>query len=115
MQPGNVVALLRLALSSFSDGSVDPPASHYRPIARDLGEWATTRFVGPYVLAGARSWDGEKKAPRRIVVAAWEGESAASLMLTHEAERIEAIGAHAVVVGTAGESVSMTAWLTSPE
>lgn len=109
MQPRSVVTLLRLPLSSFSDGSVDAPASHYRPLARGLGEWVTTRFVGPYVVAGARSWDAEKKAPRRIVIAAWEGESAASLMLTHDAERIEAMGAHAVVVGTAGESASMTA------
>jgi hypothetical protein len=62
-----------------------------------------------YASPTAGYLDGEKKASRRIVVSAWEGESASSLRLTHDAQRIEAIGAHAVVVGTAGDSLSMTA------
>jgi hypothetical protein len=95
-----VVSLLRLPLYLFSDGSLDAPASYYRPIA--TGVWVVARFVGPYVLVGtpADSYDNDDKGDRRVVVTRWEeGTSTVSLKLTHRVERIEAMGAHAVVVG----------------
>lgn len=103
----DVVALLRLPPSSFSDGSIAAPPWYYRPIAR--GEAVIARFVGSYVLVGTPGPDADAKAGRRVVVTAWAGTSTVSLKLPHTVERIEAMGAHAVVVGTDHDSLLMTA------
>lgn len=113
--PGDVVNLLRLPLSSFSDGSVDAPSWRYRPIAYGLGPWLTTRFAGPYVLVGAQRWSDAEEPPRTIAVAAWESGGTFSLTLTHDAQRIETMGAHAVVVGSDAETLSMTAIRLGPQ
>jgi len=105
----DVVTLLRIPLSDFSDGGVDAPSWHYRPIAHAPGSWLTTRFVGPYVIVGARGWDGQERAPRTVVVTAWAGETTYALTLTHDTQRIDAIGAHAVVIGGDRSRLSMTA------
>ena len=105
----DVVTLLRLPLSSFSDGTVDAPTWHYRAIAQGLGPLLTTRFVGPYVLVGAHAWDGDEETPRTVVVTPWAGESTFFLRLNHSAQRIEAMGANAVVVGAGEHGLWMTA------
>jgi hypothetical protein len=76
--PDDVVTLLRLPISSFSDGSAQAPDWHYRPIAR-------------------------------VVIAPYASETTYSLSLTHDVERIEAVGAHAVVVGSGERALSLTA------
>jgi hypothetical protein len=107
--PNEVVMLLRLPFSSFSDGSMDAPAWHYRSIAEGLGHWLTARFVGPYVIVGAQTWDADEESPRTVVVTPWGSESTFSLRLKHNAQRIESMGANAVVVGTGERRLWMTA------
>jgi hypothetical protein len=104
--PDNAVSLLRLPLYAFSDGSVEAPAWLYRPITR--GEFAIARFVGRHVLVGTPTFERGDEAGRRIVVATLEGTSTVSLKLPHTVDRIEGIGAHAVVVGTNDDNLSMT-------
>jgi Beta propeller domain len=103
----DAVTLLRLPLSSFSDGSIDAPTWFYRPIAR--GGALIARFVGSYVLVGTPTFDADAKGGRRVVVTALEGTSTISLKLPHALERIEPMGAHAVIVGTDHDSLVMTA------
>jgi hypothetical protein len=105
----DVVTLLRLPLSFFSDGSADAPTWSYRSIARGLGDSLTTRFVGPYVIIGAQAWSTDDETPSTVVVTPWAGESAFSLKLKHDAQRIEAMGPNAVVVGTGERGLWMTA------
>ena len=108
--PDDVVTLLRLPISSFSDGSAHAPDWHYRPIARGLGPWFSARFVGRYALVGAQAWPPEEEPhKRRVVVAPYASETTYSLSLTHDVERIEAVGAHAVVVGSGERTLSLTA------
>jgi hypothetical protein len=47
--------------------------------------------------------------PQDESVTAWEGTTTVSLKLPHAVERIEAMGSHAVVVGTDDDHLSMTA------
>ena len=116
-----VVTLLRLPISSFSDGTVDVPSSFYRRIARNLGPWVTARFVGAYVLVGARTWNPDYDAPeqygegRQLAVTRWAGGRRLLLPLAHDVQRIEAIGVHAIAVGSHQNSVGMTAIRLGPE
>ena len=101
------VTLLRLPLSWFADGSTDAPAFSYRTLT--TGYWVIARFVGPYLLAGTSTENPDDPNGRRVVVTAWEGTSTVLLKLPHTVERIEPMGAHAVVVGTDDDSLLMTA------
>jgi hypothetical protein len=101
--------LLRVPLSSFSDGSVDAPAWHYRRIARSLGDDLLARFVGPYVLVGGQTWNGDQSRVRSVAITEWAGERTYSLSLKHGPQRIDAIGTNAVVIGGAERSLMMTA------
>jgi Beta propeller domain len=107
--PNDVVTLLRLPLSSFSDGSTQARQSDYRSIAHGLGPGLTARFIGAYVLVGGQSWGFDERHPRTVVVSPRGGEARSSLTLAHDAQRIEAMGNDAVVVGMDGGRVSMTA------
>ena len=107
--PNDVVTLLRVPLSSFADGSTPAPQSAYRSIAAGLGPGLTARFIGADVLVGGQSWGSDERRPRTVVVTPRDGESRFSLALAHDAQRIEAMGNDAVVVGTDGGRLSMTA------
>ena len=51
------VALMRVPLSSFSDGSAAVPASRYRRLRKPEGETFQNRFIGKYLLYGpAAAW-----------------------------------------------------------
>jgi hypothetical protein len=67
-QENNVVALLRLPLYAFSDGSVDAPMWLYRPIAR--GQDVIARFVGDYVLVATPALYVDETNGKRVVVTA---------------------------------------------
>jgi hypothetical protein len=103
----HVVRLLRVPLHLFSDGSLEAPSSYYRPLAR--GPWVIARFVGDYLLVGTPTYEPDEKRARRVVVTKRDGTSTVSLELTHTVDRIEAMGTHALIVGTDEQRLSMTA------
>ena len=108
------VALLRLPLSAFGDGSGDAPASLYRPLPRPGGpEHAAfqNRFVGEHLLYGTgASWaPTPATSESRLVAVPWKGGGAAELPLPHGVERIEALGPDAVVVGSDGADLHFSA------
>jgi hypothetical protein len=113
------VALMRIPITSFSDGSETVPASSYRPLVMPEGSSFQNRFVGDYVLYGAGSGWGfpEKYVSRnaKIFIANWRGGISHQLNLPHVVDRIEQLGSDAVVVGTDGKnlhfsSVKLSSW-----
>ncbi|HEY1403839.1 MAG TPA: beta-propeller domain-containing protein [Pyrinomonadaceae bacterium] len=105
------VALLRVPLASFSDGVDAAPPSSYRKLARPQGYTFQNRFVGDYLLYGTGSGWGEPEGVKRprLYAVRWSGDGApAELPLVHGVDRIEALGADALVVGTDGKNLHFT-------
>jgi hypothetical protein len=104
------VALMRVPLESFSDGSEKSLPSNYRPLPKPEGYTFQNRFVGDFLLYGTGSgWGQPQKAARySLYVARWADGSAADLTLPHGVDRIEIMGSGAVIVGTDGEDLHFT-------
>jgi hypothetical protein len=104
------VALLRLPLANFSDGSDIADASNYEELRKPAGYTFQNRFVGNYLLYGTGSGWGSPQAtddPSLFVVDWRNGESTA-ISLVHGVDRIEQLGNDAVVVGTSGRDLHFT-------
>lgn len=104
------VALMRVPLHSFSDGSEDAPKSSYRELPKPAGDTFQNRFVGDYLLYGTGSGWGppEKTNESSLYVVRWAGGKATELKLPHGVDRIEVMGTGAVVVGTDGTNLHFT-------
>jgi len=97
------VALLRLPLSSFGDGTEEAPWGRYRPLPRPSQNSYTfqNRFVGDYVLYGSgNSWGRPQDRQSLLVLTPVRGGPVTQMPLTHNVDRIEAMGRDAVVVGS---------------
>ena len=104
-------ALLRVAVDSFSDGSESAPEAAYRPLPRPAGHAVQNRYVGDTLLYGTGA--GWRRAPRtlsgRVVAVRYADASPVhEVPLAHGVDRIEALGANAVVVGTDGRDLHFT-------
>ncbi|MCM3871535.1 MAG: beta-propeller domain-containing protein [Pyrinomonadaceae bacterium] len=104
------VALMRVPLSSFSDGSSTAPESRYRKLPKPEGYTFQNRFVGDYILYGTGSgWGYAQESQRpRLYATRWGGGQAHELSLAHGVDRIEQMGSDAVVVGTDGKNLHFT-------
>jgi len=104
------VALMRVPLVSFSDGSEAVPQSDYRKLSRVEGYTFQNRFVGNYLLYGTGSGWGEPQNSKHSTLYAvpWAGGEPSELSLAHGVDRIEAMGSDAVVVGTDGKNLHFT-------
>jgi hypothetical protein len=105
------LALLRVPVASFSDGRDSAPASAYRPLPGVAGWRLQNRYVGGKLLYGA----GESRSrlrfdqPNQLVAVDVAGRTGAHVLtLPHAVERIEALGAHAVVAGRDGRDLRLT-------
>ena len=105
------VALMRISLDSFSDGTASAPASSYHRLPRPNGYTFQNRFVGDYLLYGTGSgWGFPQKAEHsRLYAVRWASGKVHSVLLDHGTDRIEAMGSDAVVVGTDGNDLHFTA------
>ena len=105
------VALLRVPLDSFSDGSEPVPPSSYRRLPTPRGYTFQNRFVGDYLLYGTGSgWgDPQNTQKSRLYAVRWATGDLYPLTLTHGTDRIEQMGRDAVVVGTDGNDLHFTA------
>lgn len=106
------VALLRVPLHNFSDGSARAPAASYYELPKPAGYTFQNRFVGDYLLYGTGSGWGR---PQRTAASASlyavryaAGGAATELALGHGVDRIEVMGSDAVVVGTDGQDLHFT-------
>jgi len=101
------VALLRVPLAGFSDGSEQAPAESYRKLPTPDGSTFQNRFVGDYLLYGTGSgWGYSRNVDHtNLYVVPWAGGETRSLPLVHGVDRIEQMGSDAVVVGTDGTNL----------
>lgn len=101
------VALFRMPVSSFSDGSLDAPSYRYQELPKAEGYTFQNRFVGDYLLYGTGSGWGrpEKKDAANLFAVNWANADVSELRLKHGVDRIEQIGKDAVVVGTNGSDL----------
>jgi hypothetical protein len=92
---------MRVSLASFSDGRDSVPPESYRRLP-GAGRYAMqNRFVGDYLLYGARS--------RQMFALRYASLSDVyDLPLAHNVERIEPMGANAVAVGSNGRDLHFT-------
>ena len=105
------VALMRVPLASFSDGSDEVPLSNYRRLPKPEGYVFQNRFVDKYLLYGTGSgWGYPQKTERPSLYAVpWAGGDLHRFSLAHGVDRIEALGSDAIVVGTDGNDLHFTA------
>lgn len=101
------VALLRLPLRAFGNGSAEARRSRYRklPAIEDDGDFQN-RFVGNHVLYGG---DGDDIDGDYLVAAPLSGGPAVRLSLPHGVGRIEALGRDALVVGNSEADLNFSA------
>jgi len=96
------IALLRVPIGEFGDGSREASRQHYRPMPRLPGDsWSFhNRFVGNYILYGGGAYGEAAGASGATLVAAPIGGGAPTrLTLAHAVERIEVTGRDAMIVG----------------
>jgi hypothetical protein len=104
------VALMRLPLSSFNDGSQSASSWSYHPLPKPAGYTFQNRFVGDYLLYGTGSgWGAPQQNKANLYAVRWTDGDTSELALTHGVDRIEALGANAIVVGTDGKDLHFTA------
>ncbi len=105
------VALMRVPLTHFSDGTDTVQPWRYRKLPRPEGYTFQNRFVGDYLLYGTGSgWGAPQKVRQSNFFAVpWAGGEASEFSLPHGVDRIEQLGSDAVVVGTDGANLHFTA------
>jgi hypothetical protein len=105
-RPGDL-ALFRVPLASFSDGRDSAPAWSYSALPRVDGYSLQSRYVGNYLLYGAGRYR-QQSAGRVYAVDYARGAQAYEVPLAHGVDRIEAMGANAVAVGSDGKDLHFT-------
>lgn len=102
------VALLRVPLESFSAHVERAPGSRYTKLPRPRGATLQNRFVGDHLLYGTgNGWGNPRERMRGSVFVhrfAGAGE-ARQVLLGHGVDRIEALGKHALVIGSGGQDL----------
>ncbi|HEX5876445.1 MAG TPA: beta-propeller domain-containing protein, partial [Pyrinomonadaceae bacterium] len=112
------VALMRVPLWSFSDGSDTVPATSYRPLPDPQGAYFQNRFVGDYLLYGTGTGYGLPEfssSQNDLFVVEWARGNLQKLSLPHGVDRIEQMGTGAVVVGTAENNLHFTSVRLNPQ
>ena len=111
------VALMRIPIMTFSDGSELVPASSYRKLKKPEGYTFQNRFVGDYLLYGTGiGWSRPERVDEsNLFMVNWKGGNSHQLTLPHGVDRIEQMGSDAVIVGTDGKnlhfsSVKLSSW-----
>lgn len=101
------VALFRMPVDSFSDGSLDAPRYRYQELPKPEGYTFQNRFVGDYLLYGTGSGWGrpQSKPAAELFAVNWANGDVSELRLKHGVDRIEQMGRDAVVVGTNGSDL----------
>ena len=101
------VALLRVPISEFNDGTNDASSWDYHGLPKPRGYTFQNRFVGEYLLYGTGSGWGapENKTESNLFVVNWKDGEVSQLKVNHGVDRIEALGSDAIVVGTDGSNL----------
>lgn len=106
------IALMRVPLWSFSDGSENVPASSYRSLPKPERYTLQNRFVGEYLLYGTGSSWGypeQNAGSKKLYTVRWKDGMTRTLEFAHGIDRIEQLGSDAVVVGADQKDLHFTA------
>ena len=102
---GGDLSLLRIHLSSFSDGRDAAPVKSYQSVPAPYGQRPLqNRFVGSYVLYGANG----------LYAVRYADGASFGLPLPHGVDRLEALGNDAVVIGSDGKDLHFTSLRLAP-
>jgi hypothetical protein len=107
---GNL-SLLRVPLTSFSDGRDRAPRRSYRSLPNPRGHALQNRFVGDYLIyGGGAGWRRPQPAayPLAYALRFAKDDGTFELPVVHGVDRIEALGRDAVVVGSDGKDLHFT-------
>lgn len=109
--PGGSLALLRIPLERFSDGTREAPRSAYRTLpVTDGGFSIQNRFVGEHLLYGAgNSWWSPRALTPTLFVVPVRGGIISGIQMPHGVDRIEVLGPDALVVGSDTANLHFTA------
>jgi hypothetical protein len=102
------VALARIPLDAFGDGTSEVPKADYHGLPTPKGSSYAfhNRFVGAYILYGeGNGWGTPQDGEGKLIVAAVRGGQVSELTLPHGIDRIELMGRDAVVVGGDSKNV----------
>jgi hypothetical protein len=101
------VALMRIPIRSFSDGSEFVPAHRYRRLQKPADDTFQNRFVATYLIYGTgNGWGSPKNvAQSNLFIVDWASGDSYQLRLSHGVDRIEPMGSDAVIVGTDGKNL----------
>jgi hypothetical protein len=105
------MALLRVPLASFSDGRESAPRESYRALPKAGGHAVQNRYIGSYLLYGTGAGWRRPQATLHSELYAIRYASDAEahrVPLAHGVDRIEALGADAVVAGSDGRDLHFT-------
>lgn len=104
------VALFRMPVAEFSDGSQTASIHYYREMPKPDGYTFQNRFVGDFLLYGTGSGWGRpvNKDTGNLFAVNWKNGDVTDMTLTHGVDRIEQMGRDAVVVGTNGSDLTFS-------
>jgi hypothetical protein len=105
------LALLRVPLNRFSDGRDSAPSESYKALPKAAGGAFQNRYIGAYLLYGTGAgWRRPQPiAQSQVHAVRYAGHAQAyEVPLVHGVDRIEALGANAVVVGSDGKDLHFT-------
>ena len=105
------VALMRVPLANFSDGSEAVPASNYRRLQKPEGYTFQNRFVHDYLIYGTGSgwgYPSQQADKSNLYIVNWARGNSHQMILPHGVDRIEQMGSDAVIVGTDGNDLHFT-------
>lgn len=108
--PG-ALALLRVPLAMFGDGRQAAGAARYRVLDGDatFGNGVRNRFVGDWLLVGGQpDWRDRDKPPTSFGIRYAGTGGFQPIRAGHGVERIEALGGHALLVGSRGNDLHFT-------
>jgi hypothetical protein len=107
------LALLRVPLADFGDGTQAAPAGAYRRLPGQAQGSMANRYVGRWLLYGTAPWSWSRSAGNPSGSTAFAlrygtRDDVQPLALGHGAERIEALGNDALIVGSARDDLHFT-------
>lgn len=106
--PGRL-ALLRVPLAEFGDGSRAAAPERYHALPWRGGGELTAGYVGNWLIYGPAPRLGESITSAGAVAVRWADPGRASLVaLPHAVERVEALGPGALVIGGDGDSLHLS-------
>ena len=115
---GGNLSLLRVAVRDFGDGQTQAPPQTYAPLPAAGEGSLQNRFIGYRLLYGAGSvWRRPQPGTSgQLQVVHVAGRARAeTLALPHGANRIEALGADAIAVGTDGKDLHFSSIKLEPK